>query len=133
MSLTHGAQRWSRRSSRTLADGHWHHIVVEIQRTGPAELNIYIDGQRDSTHPIESAISRKSLSNNGNFLVGKSPTGLFKGKLDFLRISKGALADADTDIGELYNWEFDGPFLLDFNGHPSYGRSRDIGAVEYIP
>lgn len=34
-------------------------------------------------------------------------------------------------IEELYQWEFDGPFLKDFHGRPVQGICRDAGAVEY--
>ncbi len=55
----------------------------------------------------------------------------FAGQLDFLRVSRGALADAETTIRELYEWEFNGPFLKDFYGRSPVGRGRDAGAVEY--
>ena len=76
----------------------------------------------------------KSLSNTANFSVGKtlgSKEKFFKGIIDFLRISRGTLNDAETTIEELYKWEFDGPFLKDFCGRPVAGKCRDAGAVEY--
>ena len=45
--------------------------------------------------------------------------------------SEGTLADAETNIQELYDWEFNGPFLKDFAGHLPTGASRDAGAVEF--
>jgi hypothetical protein len=64
-------------------------------------------------------------------LVGKGPQGnYFNGDIDFLRLSKGTLADARTSIKELYHWELDGPFLRDFTGKLPLGKARDAGAIE---
>ncbi|MBT7165538.1 MAG: hypothetical protein HN904_22365, partial [Victivallales bacterium] len=54
------------------------------------------------------------------------------GQLDFLRVSRGTLADAETTIEELYEWEFNGPFLRDFSGRAPTGKGRDAGAIEHI-
>jgi len=58
--------------------------------------------------------------------------GVFTGEFDFLRISRGTLAQAETTISELYAWEFGGPFLRDIYGHLPKS-TRDVGAVEYVP
>jgi hypothetical protein len=52
--------------------------------------------------------------------------------LDFLRIAQGTLADADTTIEELHDWEFEGPFLRDFAGRKPVGARRDAGAIENV-
>ena len=71
-----------------------------------------------------------SLENKGDLYVGGTPAGrCFHGTIDFLRICLGTLADAKTDIEELYAWQFDGPFLRDFAGRTPRGR-RDAGALE---
>ena len=71
-----------------------------------------------------------SLENGSDLYVGGTPSGLyFNGALDFLRVCLGTLADAKTDIDELYAWEFDGPFLKDFTGRYPKGK-RDAGALE---
>jgi hypothetical protein len=73
-----------------------------------------------------------SLSNTGDFYVGRSALGnYFAGALDFLRVSRGTLADARTTIGELYEWQFNGPFLRDFFGNDPVGQ-RDAGAMEQL-
>jgi concanavalin A-like lectin/glucanase superfamily protein len=54
----------------------------------------------------------------------------FHGSIDYLRLSKGTLEDAETTIEELYEWQFDGPFLRDFFGNKPTGARRDVGAVE---
>ncbi len=71
-----------------------------------------------------------SLANDGDLYVGGTPSGrCLNGTLDFMRICLGTLADAKTDIDELYAWEFDGPFLKDFAGRYPKGK-RDAGALE---
>lgn len=71
--------------------------------------------------------------NSADFHVGHFGEHYFSGGIDFLRVSKGTLRDAETSVEELYKWQFDGPFLYDFSGNPVQGTSRDAGAVEYIP
>ena len=56
--------------------------------------------------------------------------GHFRGSIDYLRLSKGTLEDAETTIEELYDWQFDGPFLRDFFGNKPTGARRDVGAIE---
>ena len=57
-------------------------------------------------------------------------SGYFHGSIDFLRLSKGTLEDAETTIEELYEWQFNGPFLKDFFGNAPKGAGRDVGAIE---
>ncbi len=57
--------------------------------------------------------------------MGKGLTGA----VDFLRVCRSTLAESKTSIGELYAWEFDGPFLRDFCGNAPVGK-RDAGAIE---
>jgi hypothetical protein len=49
--------------------------------------------------------------------------------VDFLRIARGTLADAQTSIEELYEWELNGPFLKDFTGKAPADGKRDAGAI----
>jgi len=49
--------------------------------------------------------------------------------IDFLRVTRGTLADARTTIEELYTWQFEGPAWRDFTGVAPSGR-RDAGAIE---
>jgi hypothetical protein len=67
-----------------------------------------------------------SLANSGDFFVGKGSAGLLRGELDFLRVSRGTLADALTSIEELYAWQFAGPFLRAWDGSM---RSTDGGVA----
>lgn len=63
-------------------------------------------------------------------MVGKdAKDNYFRGAIDFLRVSRGTLADAKTMIDELYAWQFNGPFLRDFRGMSPEGK-RDAGALE---
>ncbi len=123
-----GGDRQVHVASKTrVNDGEWHHVVAEVDRTSN-QLAIYIDGRRDSD--AVGVLGDASLENAGDLYVGGTPSGRFlKGTLDFLRIGLGTLADAKTDIKELYAWQFDGPFLRDFAGRKPQGR-RDAGALE---
>jgi hypothetical protein len=107
-------------------DGHWHHVVAEMDRAA-RRLTLYLDGQDEASAPgLDDSVS---LANDGDLYVGGTPTGrYFDGALDFLRIAHGTLAEADTTIQELYAWEFDGPLLRDFTGRKPTGP-RDAGAV----
>ena len=85
------------------------------------------DGAVHGTMPARTT----SLSNTADFFVGKGPEETcLAGTIDFLRVARGTLADARTTIGELYEWEFHGPFLRDFAGQEPVGGKRDAGAME---
>jgi hypothetical protein len=127
-----GSEACSRTSAIAVNDGRWHHVIAEIDRNAAEGITLYIDG-RASNGAFTGAMpsSGQSLSNTGDFLVGRGNSGnYFQGVVDFLRCARGTLADAKTDIDELYAWEFDGPFLRDFNGNPVTGSRRDAGAIE---
>lgn len=111
-------------------DGSWLHVLAEVNRVGSA-VNIYINGQlANSTGFGTMPEAIVSLANASDLLVGKNLSGnFFKGIMDFIRISKGTLAEAKTTIDELYKWQFDGPFLYDFAGNKPVGQ-RDAGALE---
>jgi len=49
-------------------------------------------------------------------LIGKNAGHFILAALVYLRIARGTLADAQTSTEELYDWEFDGPFICDFTG-----------------
>ncbi|MBC9867516.1 MAG: hypothetical protein F7O42_06475 [Opitutae bacterium] len=63
-------------------------------------------------------------------VVSDNKTGFFHGSIDYLRLAKGTLEDAETTIEELYEWQFNGPFLKDFFGNAPTGAGRDVGALE---
>jgi hypothetical protein len=88
-------------------------------------MTLYIDGKAAARSNLTLA-KDASLSNAADFTVGQG----FTGELDFLRVCRGTLADAQTTIGELYTWEFDGPFLRDFTGRLPKDGQRDAGAIE---
>lgn len=128
----------SRSSSVKVNSGKWHHIIVEVDRNklhrDNRPINIYVDGEKangnwDGIMPTKYI----QLSNNSDFLLGGGPGNIgFRGKVDFLRIARGTLADAKTCIDELYTWQFDGPHLRDFLGNKPQGIRRDIGAFEFV-
>jgi hypothetical protein len=106
-------------------DGIWHHVVAEADRKSGV-LHLYIDGKlrAKSKSPLAAGAS---LANDAEFIAGKGVIGA----IDFLRVSRGSLADAETTIGELYAWEFAGPQTKDFSGKPiPPGARRTIGALE---
>ena len=70
-----------------------------------------------------------SLANSSDFLVGGGPAQPgFAGAFDFLRLSRGTLADAHTTIAELYAWQFKGPQHADFVG-ASRQKNNAAGAL----
>jgi hypothetical protein len=114
-------------SKSKINDGEWHHVVAEADRDLNT-LTIYVNGKVDGSG---TAINKElSLENSSDLFVGGTPSGRnFKGTFEFLRICLGTLADAKTDIDELYAWQFSGPFLKDFTGSEPVGK-RDAGALE---
>ena len=113
-------------------DGKYHHVIAEVTRVDDAtrEVRFYVDG---AAGPGLTTVKNPpgSLANTAELLVGKAPDGNhFAGQIDFLRIARGTLADARTTIGELYAWQFAGPFLRDFAGRVPTGKRRDAGALE---
>ncbi len=128
LKLMAGGKPMTAYSEKTVSDG-WHHLIAEVDRiNGVARL--YLDGKLDTEAEINLP-SETSLANTGDFYVGKGPAGNFHGAVDFLRISRGTLADAHTSIDELYAWEFDGPFLADFAGNPRDFVEGAPGAIEW--
>ncbi len=112
-----------------IADGAWRHLFIEVDRDNG--LNAFINGETAQLK-IEGSMPRGSLSNQGDFLVGggNDLPGL-KGAFEFLRLSRGTLADAFTTIKELYAWQFHGPFLKDFTGKPRDFQNGAVGALEF--
>ncbi|MBT4815962.1 MAG: LamG domain-containing protein, partial [Lentisphaerae bacterium] len=114
-------------SGTLLADGQWHHLIAEADRSAGL-LTLYLDGRKDAT---ASGLGPTSLANDADLCVGGSPTGeCIDAAFDFLRIAHGTLADARTTVEELYAWQFDGPQFRDFSGARPLGKGRDAGAIE---
>jgi hypothetical protein len=124
LTLFAGGSPISAVSKASAANGEWNHLIAEVDRTGKV-ARFYINGKKDSESPL--AIS-SSLSNTGDFYVGRGQAGYYKGDMAFLRVSRGTLADARTTIEELYAWQFDGPFLKYFDGSKRIGGGA-AGAV----
>jgi hypothetical protein len=125
-----GKPDYSISGAQFINDGKWHHLLAEVDRS--KGVRIYVDGVLSNGISKGNYLSAQvSLSNDEDMLVGKGPQGnYFNGDIDFLRLSKGTLADARTSIKELYHWELDGPFLRDFTGKLPLGKARDAGAIE---
>ncbi len=127
----------ARRSARVaINDGTFHHVLAEVSRSDPDGITLYVDGQV-SNGPLVGPLPDPavSLSNDADFLVGRGRRDgdFLAGELDFLRVCRGTLADAQTTIEELYAWQFAGPFLRDFAGNAPTGAARDAGALEGRP
>jgi hypothetical protein len=104
-------------------------MVAECDR-GSRTLVLYVNGKKNCE--ARGISSSESLANPSDLYVGGTPEGdCFHGTFEFLRISLGTLADAKTDIDELFAWQFDGPFLYDFAGNRPRGK-RDAGALEKL-
>jgi len=116
-------------SKDTVNNGEWVHLLAEVdRRTG--DMTLYRDGKtvRSAKSELDS---NASLVNAADLLVGTNhdKSKFLRGAVDFLRISTGTLADANTSIEELDAWQFDGPVLRDFAGRQPEGK-RDIGALQ---
>jgi hypothetical protein len=133
MMLHFGKSECSRSSAVAINDGKWHHLIAEVDRGKSESINIYVDGKLSNGWWRGRMNGTESLSNTANFTVGKTSVPnekYFEGTLDFLRISRGTLKDAETTIEELYEWEFEGPFLKDFYGRRPTGKHQSAGAIE---
>jgi hypothetical protein len=112
-------------------DGAWHHVLAEIDRAS-GRMTVYLDGKPSA--PRKSSLAPDaSLDNRSDSLVGTrdGKRDFFLGTLDFVRVCRGTLAQAQTTIEELYAWQTGGPFRYDFCSNAPQGR-RDAGAIELI-
>lgn len=127
MQLTANGATVSQSSKTAINDNRWHHVIAEVDRTGGA-VKLYVDGE-DNTGSLAGTMpsADASLDNSADFIVGKG----FVGEMDYLRVSRGTLADAETSIGELMAWQFNGPQDHDFVGRAPTGGKRDAGAIEH--
>ena len=128
--VDYGEQFSQRCSKGPIDDSKWHHVLVEVDRSEDHGISVYIDGEPANGAWTGSTMQATSISNASELVVGKSDEGFFSGQMDFLRIARGTLAQAETNIKELYEWEFNGPFLRDHLGRLPEGL-RDAGAMEY--
>jgi hypothetical protein len=125
---TGGTDVYTLTSTQGIADDRWHHVIAEVDRSGTAML--FIDG-RAVAAIAQGSMPTGSLSNRADVLVGGGPdTVALAATLDFLRVARGTLDAAKTNIEELYAWQFDGPQFRDFNGRLPTGERRDAGAIE---
>ena len=114
-------------SEAVLADGRWRHVVAEVDREART-LTLYVDGEVAAS--AAGVTGEVSLANGSDFYVAGTPQGgHLAGAMAFMRISLGTLADARTDIDELYAWQFAGPHRRDFVGAEADER-REAGAIQ---
>ncbi|MBN8526921.1 MAG: LamG domain-containing protein, partial [Planctomycetes bacterium] len=124
LTLVSGGATAALASGARIADGAWHHVVAEVDRAA-GTMAIYTDGVRTAAGPL-ALPADAGLANTADLVVGQG----FAGSFEYLRIARATLADSRTTIEELYDWQFDGPFLRDFAGAVVRGARRDAGAVE---
>lgn len=129
VTLDYGKDSCKRLSNSALTDGAWHHVLIEIDRRQPDGITIYVDGRLDNG-VWQGHMSNAVLRNEADFTIGRVGTDYYAGAVDFVRVAKSTLRESETDIRELYQWEFDGPALRDFSGEKYSGATRDAGAVE---
>ncbi len=130
-SVVGGGSKAELASGAIITDGKWHHVIAELDRTANTGA-IYTDGVRSAKGSMTLGASGcQPVSNTGDFLVGKGNDGAyFTGAIEFLRVARSTLAESKTSIEELYDWEFDGPFLRDFAGKEPGAKGRDAGAFQ---
>jgi hypothetical protein len=111
-----------------LNDGEWHHLIAEADREA-GTLALYVDGRLEAEG---AGIGPEvSLANGADLHVGGTPDGrCLAGAIEFLRVAQGTLEDARTDIEELYEWQFNGPFLRDFTGRARRFGQTAAGAID---
>ncbi len=132
--ISSGGQSDRVTSKTRINDGNWHHVIAEADRTGKGStLNIYVDGRLEAS--ITGRLGNQfSLANGADLLAGARShngkmTDFLAGAIDYARICRGTLADAQTTIEELHTWQTDGPARYDYKFRPPVGR-RDVGAIE---
>ncbi len=127
LSIRAGGAEAVQSAAVAINDGRWHHVLAQFDRAAK-QVTIYVDGVASNGTlqgtPPEVGVS---LDNDSDFVVGEK----LVGALDYLRVSRGTLADAQTTIDELMSWQFNGPAQHDFVDRPPTGGIRDIGAIEH--
>jgi hypothetical protein len=79
-------------SNADVADGNWHHVAVTVQRTGTAQIELYVDGNSR----FKGVARTGNANNNAALLIGRGypiviSTPYFKGAIDELEIFNRAL------------------------------------------
>jgi hypothetical protein len=118
--LTVGAKKFT---GPVLPPKTWFHLLVEVDRKNGA-VRFHLNGNTAAEQRlgIDPAVS---IANTGDFVVGEG----LVGAIDFLRVARSTLAESQTDIKELYAWQFDGPHFRDFLGQKITGK-RYAGAIQ---
>ena len=125
--VKHNGKATTLHSKKRISGSNWQHLIVEADRQAQT-ITIYLNGKQSEQGPGIGAVS---LANNADLFVGGHSDGEhIKACFDFMRISHGTLADAETSIEELYAWQFNGPQFGDFSGQEPRGKGRDAGAIE---
>lgn len=127
-SLDLGNSSAERMSATPLTDAAWHHVLVEFDRKQREGITIYLDGRLDNG-AWTGEMNDNPLRNEADFTIGRVGTDYYSGQVDFVRVAKSTLRESETNIGELYNWQFDGPATRDLAGHKIGAKQRGLNAI----
>jgi hypothetical protein len=84
-------------SSAFIADGHWHHFAITVDRDHPNGIRFYVDGAQVGSTFNPTAFPG-SLSNAADLVIGSryNQTGLFQGVLDEVQLFGRALTSSEV-------------------------------------
>jgi hypothetical protein len=100
-------------SSVSLADGNWHHVICNVNRSGYGQ--IYVDGKPSGT-AIDLTAVTDNLTDTASLEIGRRPIGgYFNGTIDEVKIYAAALTPEQI--------------LIDYN----QGQSTVMGALSTAP
>jgi hypothetical protein len=108
------------KSSTTVTDGKWHHVVVRFSTSG--STNIFVDGvSEDSATPSNPLVEKNSKVRLGS--VAHTPSSLpWKGKIDEVRVYNRSLSQSEVE--ELYFQGMDGEFNVGYRSE-TFTRSQE--------
>ncbi|PIE67474.1 MAG: hypothetical protein CSA23_04305 [Deltaproteobacteria bacterium] len=93
-----------RASQTSLLDGEYHHLLIEIDEDRADSSRLFVDGQEQSV--ISEPFSFGAKSDLFVFMIGYDGKSYLPCEIDFFRFAQGTLAEAETKIEELYDWQF---------------------------
>ena len=81
--------------SKSVADGHWHHVAVTVDRDNPNGGVLYVDGA--AVYTFDPTIRNLSLDNAGALFIGRSVDGTsWSGDIDEVALFKRALTPLEV-------------------------------------
>ena len=129
-----------RLTDRNYADGEWHYVAARYDDKGSGQRDVISllvvneDGSRSSAS-LGTGVNYVPPTSGGNLFVGRQwhlpPNATFQGKLDEVRISTGALSDADllaqpAPTNTVAYWKFDDA-VQGGTQHPAFADASGKG------